>query len=108
MPLPSTVKVLPLIPLSSDPLQQQALNLQVQDSKILSSHEDMVNIINQKMDEHIVVTKLEHQTVVSSDQGMGTLHQGGAMLDFKNTPQYQEFMRQKMLEMKAAHDKRVR
>ena len=98
MPLPS-INVLPLIPVTMDPLQQP---------------EPQVRELTALPNADPVASKLQKESeLVSGNQVMVIGHNHNKMvkreaqLDYKNTPQYQEFMKQKMLEMKAVRNRQV-
>ena len=110
MPLPP-IQVIPLIPVAMDPLQDKAsstnLSNPVASIPKIQSESELVTgyqvVVNGHKREAKLVTG--QQVLVTGDKKMS---QGEAMLDYKSTPQYREFMEQKMLEMKAAEDRQVR
>ena len=99
-------KVLPLIKVQSDPTQPQV-------SPSVSNNQTQVLVIN---GQNQLVTAGHNQLVTVGHNQLITGHHVVMLpckkvqeeVDYRSTPQYQEFMKQKMLKMKKAEERRVR
>ena len=89
------INVLPLIRVQSDPTQPQL-------SSSVSNNQAHLIAAQQ------VLVTAGHNQVVTGHQVIVPYKKVQEEVDYRSTPQYQEFMKQKMLEMKKAEERRVR